>query len=172
MNFYRLLGVMLAMPTLLSAGCAGGTSESDEGSFPMLADSLVIDDRTIYLLGEMNHFKASSAHALLRSGDRYCAKSGLRADLAPYRFKFADDAWSQGTNFGFAAPPGTLYLDSTPVELNGSSRFEELRFYPQEDGIYRFCMFRRGDSYFAEVKLSDANALAYLEALLGYGQPH
>ena len=166
---WRACALTMAVSAALSGGCTADTYDgSSAGLFPLLANSLVIEHRTIYLLGEMNQFRPSTAYALIRSGNnRYCASSLLRADWAPYRFKFADDSWTQGTNFGFAEPPGTLYVDSGQVRLNPSSRFEELQFYPREDGTYRFCLIRRNGGYYAEVEQSDAPSLAYLENLLG-----
>lgn len=165
---------LLAVSAALGSGCTADTYDAGTaGIFPLLAGSLVIDGRAIYLLGEMNQFRPSPQYALTQDrhdGRRHCASSLLRADRAPYRFKFADDAWSAGTNFGFAEPPGTLYVDSGRVRLNPGSRFEELQFYPREDGTYRFCMVERNGGYYAEVELSDASSLAYLEHLLAPGR--
>lgn len=168
------------MPVLMLAGCSNSTATSNtqgtagvgmSGTEAYLntptAESLTVQNKTIYLLGEMNQFKPNSAYALVQQGEnRYCTVSALRSDWSPYRFKFADAAWSSGTNFGFAKPPGTIYEGSAPVQLNANSRFEEIKFYPKEDGLYRFCLLKKGNEYFAEVDMVGSQNLAYLEKLL------
>ncbi len=95
----------------------------------------------IYLRGEMNDYAVLSSYLLVQHGeDGYCTLAPLRADWSPYRFKFAAADWAAGSNFGFADPPGVLREGSAPVRLNPNSRFEELRYYPKHDGVYRFCI--------------------------------
>ena len=126
-------------------------------------NNLSFDGKTIYLVGEMNDYKISQAYALKKEEDnRFCVVTALRSDLAPYRFKFTDENWSNGTNFGFKNPPGTMYEGSAMQALNANSRFEDMRFYPEKDGMYSFCLIKSNDSYYAQVSAVDKKELAYL----------
>lgn len=138
-----------------------------------LQDSLKINGKVIYLLGEMNNYTPSAANALQKSSDnRYCVVSALRSDWAPYRFKFADDSWSEGSRFGFKNPPGAIYDGSAPVLLNANSRFEELKFYPSVDGMYNFCLIKSNNHYYATVTMEKSNSLAYLTNLMHASNNH
>lgn len=97
--------------------------------------------RVIYLRGEMNDYGVQRPYRLREfAPNTYCTLAPLRSDWSPYRFKFADDKWTAGTNFGYAVPPAIMREGSGKVLLNPSSRFEEVRYEPLQDGIYRFCI--------------------------------
>ena len=97
--------------------------------------------RAIYLRGEMNDYSVQQPYRLRQFEDKvYCTIAPLRSDWAPYRFKFADAQWTTGTNFGFAVPPAVMREGSGKAQLNPNSRFEELRYEPTVDGLYRFCI--------------------------------
>lgn len=97
--------------------------------------------RAIYLRGEMNDYSVQRPYRLRQFEDKvYCTIAPLRSDWAPYRFKFADAQWTTGTNFGFAVPPAVMREGSGKAQLNPNSRFEELRYEPTVDGLYRFCI--------------------------------
>lgn len=121
----------------------------DESKITVNADNEAFGGRNVYLRGEMNDYGIQKPYQLRRfEKDRYCTLAALRADWSPYRFKFADEAWTKGSNFGFAEPPAIIREGSAAVLLNPYSRFEELRYEPAEDGIYRFCIqFEKGQPY-------------------------
>lgn len=97
--------------------------------------------RVIYLRGEMNDYGVQRPYRLREfAPNTYCTLAPLRSDWSPYRFKFADDKWTAGTNFGYAVPPAVMRQGSSRVLLNPNSRFEEVRYEPAQDGIYRFCI--------------------------------
>ncbi|SPT71778.1 Uncharacterised protein [Anaerobiospirillum thomasii] len=159
------------MKVMTVAACAASllvlcSCQSHDGSSNLLNPGMSIDGREIYLRGEMNDYAVMSAYRLNKIDENtFCTVAPLRADWAPYRFKFADSAWSSGSNFGYAAPPGVLHVDGPKVKLNAASRFEELSFSPDEDGNYRFCLIKEGKSYHATVDKSD-DELATLHDLL------
>lgn len=145
---------------------SSNTNDNVESVISLTSDSLKIDGREIYLRGEMNDYAANTAYRLEKVKDNvYCTIAPLRADWSPYRFKFADANWTSGSNFGFATPPGDIQEGSSNILLNPNSRFEEIKFHPQNDGNYRFCLIKKGSKYYAEVKRTD-KALATIEDLL------
>lgn len=112
-------------------------TQAQEGA---LANPLFMG-RVIYLRGEMNDYGVQRPYRLREfAPNSYCTLAPLRSDWSPYRFKFADDAWSAGTNFGYAVPPAIIREGSGRILLNPNSRFEEVRYEPKQDGIYRFCI--------------------------------
>ncbi len=146
------------------------TSDTEDNTnksvISLTSDSLKIDGREIYLRGEMNDYATNTAYRLEKVKDNvYCTIAPLRADWSPYRFKFADANWTVGSNFGFATPPGDIQEGASSILVNPNSRFEEIKFYPQNDGNYRFCLIKKGSQYYAEVKRTD-KALATIEDLL------
>ncbi len=156
-----------AVLAVLTAGCSSDSS-SDDNLLPGLAAVEVFapQGKTIYLRGEMNDYAALSSYQLIKRSDgAYCTAAPLRADWSPYRFKFADADWSEGSNFGYAAPPGILRDGSAPQELNPSSRFEELRYYPRQDGIYSFCILQQSDRYFVTVAKAEQREQTLIEAI-------
>ncbi len=117
-------------------------------------DDLNVDNNhALYLRGEMNDYAVSETYRLREHKDGLCTQATLRSDWAPYKFKFADASWSSGYNYGYFNPPGALRLHSAPQKLNPKSRFEELSFYPEKDGIYRFCLLKKDDGFYASVVL-------------------
>lgn len=108
--------------------------------------------RDVYLRGEMNDYSIQRSYRLRKfAEDKYCTLAPLRSDWSPYRFKFADALWTDGTNFGYAYPPAVIREGSAKMLLNPSSRFEELRYEPSTDGIYRFCIEYEDDKPFVTV---------------------
>ena len=144
------------------AGCGS------DAPLPQLAQqTLAPQGRAVYLRGEMNDYAVLYSYLLVQQPDgAYCTLAPLRADWSPYRFKFADKDWTAGSNFGFAEPPGVLREGSAPVRLNAFSRFEELRFYPKQDGIYRFCMTAdEAGKYYASVRLARDEELSLMDEI-------
>ena len=93
----------------------------------LVSSSFSVNSKAVYLRGEMNDYEVSESYRLRKDDeDTYCTVATLRADWAPYKFKFADADWSDGSNFGFRNPPGILHEGSSPVELTANSKFEEI----------------------------------------------
>ncbi|MDY2798385.1 MAG: hypothetical protein SOV16_04315 [Anaerobiospirillum succiniciproducens] len=138
-------------------------TKAEEGAL----DNPLFRGRAIYLRGEMNDYGVQSAYRLRKfEEDTYCTVAPLRSDWAPYRFKFADAEWSNGTNFGYAEPPAVLRQGSGRARLNPTSRFEELRYVPQEDGIYRFCVIYDGSVPYATVTLLEDGKLTTMDEVI------
>lgn len=138
-------------------------TKAEEGAL----DNPLFRGRAIYLRGEMNDYGVQSAYRLRKfEEDTYCTVAPLRSDWAPYRFKFADAEWSNGTNFGYAEPPAVLRQGSGRARLNPASRFEELRYVPQEDGIYRFCVIYDGSVPYATVTLLEDGKLTTMDEVI------
>ena len=98
-----------------------------------------INEKAVYLRGEMNDYEVSESYRLRKDDeDTYCTVATLRADWAPYKFKFADAGWSAGTNFGYRDQPGVYEMGGEPVALNPKSVFEEVKVTPDADGEYDF----------------------------------
>lgn len=153
---------------VLSSGCS-----SDESPYPPRGESaslqqevtvsvggdaaerngsLLINGRYVYLRGEMNDYAVSETFRLRRDKQGWCTESVLRADWSPYKFKFADEQWTAGSNFGYAVPPGTLRESAKPVKLNPAAQFEEVSFHLKEDGVFKFCLIRdKSGDYYAQV---------------------
>lgn len=130
-------------------------------------DHPIFKGKAIYLRGEMNDYGVQRSYRLRKISDReYCALAPLRSDWSPYKFKFADSEWTDGTNFGFAVPPGVLRDGSAKSLLNPKSRFEELRYEVSADGIYRFCIIVDNDLPYAQVSLLEDGKLTTTEELI------
>ena len=84
-NIKKSLGALLVCALL--SGCS-----SDEGNAvkTLSPGGLTINDKAIYLRGEMNDYEASETYRLRKDGHGYCTLATLRSDWAPYKFKFAD----------------------------------------------------------------------------------
>lgn len=123
----------------------------------------VFSGRKVYLRGEMNDYGVQEAYELKPlEANKYCTVAPLRSDWSPYRFKFADENWTAGTNFGYAIPPAVIREGSARAQLNPNSRFEELRYEPQEDGIYRFCIEFENNVPYATVTFMEKSRLTSL----------
>ena len=124
----------------------GEQENSSESELMEKADAQALGNplfhgRAIYLRGEMNDYGVQRPYRLRQFAEKvYCTLAPLRSDWSPYRFKFADANWTAGTNFGYALPPAIMREGSSKSQLNPNSRFEELRYEPAVDGIYRFCI--------------------------------
>lgn len=126
-----------------------------------------INEKAVYLRGEMNDYEVSESYRLRKDDeDTYCTVATLRADWAPYKFKFADADWTDGSNFGYRNPPGILHEGSTPVELSANSKFEEISFYPKSDGVYRFCLIKNDNHFFASVQKTSHRSLLSMAQLM------
>lgn len=162
----KRIGMLTAAAAALAL-LAGGCSSSDDEAVALLTgQSLMPAGQPVYLRGEMNDYAVMTSYRLVkRRNGMYCTLAPLRADWAPYRFKFADSAWTAGSNFGFAEPPGVMREGSARMPLNPASRFEELRFYPNSDGVYRFCIQEEEGKFYAVVQRAPDTELTLMDEL-------
>lgn len=127
----------------------------------------VFQGRNVYLRGEMNDYGVQPAYQLRKVEEgKYCTLAPLRSDWSPYRFKFADAKWTKGTNFGYAIPPAILREGSALAQLNPNSRFEELRYEPEHDGIYRFCIEFQNDVPYGSVTFIEEGRLTTMDEVI------
>lgn len=123
--------------------------------------------REIFLRGEMNDYGVQRPYRLRRFEENtFCTLAALRSDWSPYRFKFADANWSNGTNFGYAVPPAVIRKGAARTMLNPNSRYEELRYELNEDGIYRFCLIYDNDIPYATVTRLENDKLTTMDELI------
>lgn len=121
-------------------------------------------EQALYLRGDMNDYSVSETYRLRASDKGLCTEAALHADWSPYHFKFADAKWSSGSNFGYAMPPGSLEEGSRAVKLNANSKFEDVTFRVRRDGIYRFCLVKQNDGYYATAeRIADGNEKSFKE---------
>jgi hypothetical protein len=135
----------IALPLAFLAGCTGSTDADDAAPDAQ-------EGNPLYLRGEMNDYGVNGNFKLKKSDDGLCTEAALRAEWAPYKFKFADEYWSKGANYGYMEGPGELSDGSAPVKLNPESKFEDLKLNITKDGIYRFCLVKKDDGAYATVK--------------------
>ncbi|WP_026959443.1 hypothetical protein [Aliagarivorans taiwanensis] len=136
-NLFRA-GV-LAMVALVAAGCA--SSGDSAGKLP----------RDVYLRGVFTWWDAEPQFKLQPVEGQenvWSATSPLDepliADGQPYEWKFGDAAWQCGTNIGFLAGEGDIALGERR-EANQCSAFDNFKFTPEEDGVYRFFLDWTGE---------------------------
>lgn len=130
-------------------------------------DNPLFMGRAIYLRGEMNDYSVQRPYRLRKFDDNiYCTIAPLRSDWSPYRFKFADAEWTKGTNFGYALPPAVIREGGGKAMLNPNSRFEELRYEPLQDGIYRFCIEYENEVPFATVTRLEDGKLTTMDEVI------
>ncbi|MCI7772544.1 MAG: pullulanase [Succinivibrio sp.] len=162
MKFSKIIVSAIALSGFLSA-CS---SKIPEQVAELLPNGYSIDGKAIYLRGEMNDYEVSETYRLRKADEGYCTLATLRADWAPYKFKFADENWSNGTNFGYLNPPGVLKEGSRTIPLNPNSKFEEISFYPKADGVYKFCLIPQNDNYYLLVLKSSKKELPTMAQLI------
>lgn len=123
-------------------------------------------ETALYLRGDMNDYSVSETYRLKSSEKGQCTEAALHADWSPYHFKFADANWSKGNSFGYAMPPGTLEEGSRAVKLNANSKFEDVTFKVRRDGIYRFCLVKQNDGYYATAqRIADGNEKSFKDSV-------
>ncbi|WP_411993596.1 hypothetical protein [Agarivorans sp. DSG3-1] len=122
---------VLALITIVAAGCAssGGGSKLT---------------RDVYLRGVFTWWDAAPEYKLMPVEGKknvWSATSSvdepLIADGQPYEWKFGDAAWQCGTNFGFLAGEAEIKIGDRR-QLNKCSAFDNFKFTPEVDGVYRF----------------------------------
>ncbi|MDO2948470.1 pullulanase [Aeromonas simiae] len=143
--FKKTVAMILAAGTLVLGGCSAGGGADASGDF---------DGKSVFLRGEMNDWQANDETKVTKVGDKlYMAKGTLKKEWAPYKFKFGDANWSCGTNFGYKSPSdGVASLDGEPVPVNPCSKFEDLKFSPDADGVYEFYLDLNGEQPTVYVK--------------------
>ena len=146
---------------------AVNVAQTNAEADPLAVDTPYFKGRVIYLRGEMNDYGVQRPYRLREfEPNLFCTLAPLRSDWSPYRFKFADASWTEGTNFGYAVPPAIIREGSSPALLNPSSRFEELRYEPESDGIYRFCIVYDNDLPYATVARVEDGKLTTIEEVI------
>ena len=86
-----VLASIFAMTAVMLSACS-----SVSGPDLISVNAMKINGKDIYLRGEMNDYAAISSNRLIKRDEgMYCTLAALRSDWTPYRFKFADDNWSQ-----------------------------------------------------------------------------
>ncbi|MBQ1872466.1 MAG: SEL1-like repeat protein, partial [Succinivibrionaceae bacterium] len=130
----------------------GNVARKSQGSAAADDDpgAVSIFGRKVYLRGEFDDCPWDKLYdrCLIRKvGDRvYMATAYMRADWAPYKFKFGDASWI--TNFGYApeSKPGIYdYARGTPIKMNPKAVFEEIKVTPPHDGKYDFYLDFSGE---------------------------
>ncbi len=145
--FKNLLMMVFAASALVMSGCASDGKTAAAGAGGSAAGGADVFGKEIYLRGEIteeNPWAPLPEYklVLVEKGVYKATAHKLKIDWAPYKFKFADSAWTPGTNFGYLTAPGVFEKD--PVELNPNSKFEEVKFTPPADGDYDFYLDVRG----------------------------
>ncbi|KUE78175.1 pullulanase [Aeromonas schubertii] len=144
--FKKTVTMILAAGTLVLGGCASnGDQAADAGDF---------GGKAVFLRGEMNDWQALDESKIVKVSDKiYMAKGTLKKEWAPYKFKFADANWSCGTNYGYASPSdGVATLGGAPVPANPCSKYEDMKFSPDADGVYEFYLDLNGEQPTVYVK--------------------
>ena len=148
--FKKMLMMVFAASAMVMSGCASDGKTAAAGASSAAGGATGGADvfgKEIYLRGEIteeNPWAALPAYKLVmvEKGVYKATAKALKVDWAPYKYKFADSAWTPGTNFGYLNAPGVFEKD--PVELNPNSKFEEVKFTPAKDGDYDFYLDVRG----------------------------
>lgn len=74
------------------------------------------------------------------------ATAYMKADWAPYRFRFGDASWIYSFGYAPESRPGIYdYARGTPVKMNPKAVFEEIKVTPPHDGKYDFYLDFSGD---------------------------
>ena len=148
--FKKMLMMVFAASAMVMSGCASDGKTAAAGASSAAGGATGGADvfgKEIYLRGEIteeNPWAPLPAYKLVmvEKGVYKATAKALKVDWAPYKYKFADSAWTPGTNFGYLTAPGVFEKD--PVELNPNSKFEEVKFTPAKDGDYDFYLDVRG----------------------------
>ena len=124
---------VLALITVMAVGCASGGGDAN-GKL----------GKDVYLRGVFTWWDADPQFKLQPVEGKenvWSATSAvdepLIADGQPYEWKFGDAAWQCGTNFGFLSGEADIKLGERR-QSNKCSAFDNFKFTPEEDGVYRF----------------------------------
>ena len=152
--FKKSLMMAFVAGALVMSGCASDSKTAAAGAAGGAGGADVFG-KEIYLRGEITEANPwaplpENKVVMVEKGVYKATGKGLKVDYAPYKFKFADSAWTPGTNFGYLTAPGVFEKD--PVELNPNSKFEEVKFTPPADGDYDFYIDVRGEKPVTYVK--------------------
>ena len=155
--YKKLLLAALVSGAFGLTGCASDGA-SDAGAVAAGgAGAADVFGKAIYLRGELTEPQWAPLDEYLIqpvADNVWKAKAELKVDWAPYKFKFADSAWTPGTNFGYASDsaPGVFEWGGNPIVLNPSSKFEEVNVTPPADGVFDFFIEKQGDKFVTYVK--------------------
>ncbi|WP_432455244.1 MULTISPECIES: hypothetical protein [unclassified Agarivorans] len=130
---------VLALITVVAVGCASGSG----------GDSKLTRD--VHLRGVFSWWDATPENKLMPVEGKTNVWSAtspvdepLIADGQPYEWKFGDAAWQCGTNFGFLSGEAPIKVGERR-ELNKCAAFDNFKFTPEEDGVYRFYLDWSGE---------------------------
>lgn len=136
---------VLAIVALVATGCASSDS-----------DSKLTKD--VYLRGVFTWWDAEPEFQLQPVEGKENVWSAtspvdepLIADGQPYEWKFGDAAWQCGTNFGFKTGTADIQLGERR-ETNKCAAFDNFKFTPAEDGVYRFFLDWSGDEPYVYIE--------------------
>ena len=59
---------------------------------------------------------------------------------------------------------GLPIVSSLPTR-SGQTRFEDLRYYPAKDGVYRFCVEQDDDEYYVSVTEASSEELGFIDSI-------
>ncbi len=139
------------------AGCASDGGSSSGAAAASGEGAADVFGKPIFLRGEISDPEwAPLPELLIKKVDdnKWKATAELKVDYAPYKFKFADSAWTPGTNMGYdsSSAPGVYEWGGEPIVLNPNSKFEEVKVTPPADGKYDFYLEKQGDKLITYVK--------------------
>lgn len=151
-SYLAILAVPLAICSCTTT--TSGSGGEDVGAIISEdAGGVLVEGRELYLRGEMNGYEAKESYRLKKAGDGWCATAALKAEKGSYKFKFGDNLWTSGSNFGFAKSPGEVKSAADKIELNRYSKFEDLKYIMEGgDGNYDFCLLQEADKFYVTVK--------------------
>jgi len=143
----KIVAAALAAAVVITAGCASGGGEDSKVS------------RTLYVRGVFTWWDAEPEfQAKMIEANLWTASAELVADGNPYEWKFADGAWSAGTNFGYEKSgdfDGTIKVGvENKVAVNPNSAFENLKFTPEKDGVFNFFLDWRGEKPYTYIEIA------------------
>lgn len=140
LNFYLNI-CLAAVCAVLLTNCSNDISKNNDG---------------IYLRGEMNNYLVLNEYKLTKMDDNtYCTRAYLKQNLSPYKFKFGDESWKEGSSFGYLYPPGVYDLYGAMMALNPNSNYEEITLPIEQSGWYNFCIIKKMDKYFLKITLQE-----------------
>lgn len=139
----KIMAAALAAAVVITAGCASGGGDGAKVS------------RTLYVRGVFTWWDAEPEYeAKMIEPNLWTTSAELVADGNPYEWKFADGAWSAGTNFGYKKSgdyDGTIKVGEK-IEVNPNAAFENLKFTPEADGVYNFFLDWRGEKPYTYIE--------------------
>jgi hypothetical protein len=138
MRLSLLKGVLAASLMTLSA-CSSMPTEVFSGA----SSQQLVDPLRLYLRGEFSWWDAVEEYRLKQVSDKsvYSVNVNLLADGQPYKFKFADEHWSEYANCGISEENNIVQLGSVyRLDCNTLSSKSAFVFKPEKNGTYTFSL--------------------------------